>query len=683
MKNRIVLSVLVGLILFFSGCSKEATSWENRIVSPLFKTSLKLGNIDTAHLKPNLLDSTYNLVYENLVYRYQMENVRAYDTGISAFFTLQRLKLNDQKIIRSVTLGEINPIFKLLNGQTTEVPAQDQANLSPVDIDASAFFETATLDSGVMDISLSNHLPVKVKLLVFELTNASDNSVVALDSFLDIPIDGTVSKEIDLRNKTVTKGLRGTIKRLITEASAGAVLIDASKGVDVELTVRKLRPRHAIAAFPTQTVIDQDAGLPVYMGGAQVKYFRCKRGHIRIHLVSTIEEDMTMFFKIPSAQKDGKVLESIVKLPGATKGGISTRDEWFDLTDYLIDFRGKNPDIKDTVNTFHQILLVTMDSSGRKVEVGLNDSIRIDYRLEDMYPDYAIGYMGQSLNQTGEQVAGFDLFKGLDADLKLKDFKVSLILRNSLGADGRIRLNSLRGENVFSKSNKALTATILGQDLLVTSPPFKRNAYTETVIQFDSANSNIREFIENLPQLLHYNLDMETSPNGNVNNYKDFVFDNSKVEVLLKVEAPGSLLFNHLTLRDTQGLALEKLGDLSRIKGANILVEVENGFPFGAGLKLDLLDANMGYLASMDVEGGVRAIEPGITLPNGTPVESVNSKFSIALPREKIWALQQAKFVAITTMLDSDGLMKNMNSGYQIKVSTAIEIDYQVKLGKK
>ncbi len=682
MKNRLFFGLISSVVILFAACSRESTSWENRIVSPLFKTSLKLGDIDTTHFKSNLVDSSYELMYENLVYRYQMENVRAYDTGISAFFTLKRLKLNDQKITRSVTLGEINPIFKLLNGQTANVPAQDQSNLSPVDIDASAFFETATLDSGLMDISLSNHLPVKVKLLVFELTNASDNSVVALDSFMDIAVEATVTKQIDLRDKTVTKGLRGTIKRLITEASDGAVLIDASKGVDVELAVSKLRPRHAIAAFPTQTVIDQDEGLPVYMGGAQVKYFKCKRGHIRIHLVSTIEEDMTMFFKIPSAEKDGKVLESIVKLPGATKGNISTKDELFDLTDYIIDFRGKDPNVKDTVNTFHQVLLVTMDSSGRKVEVGLNDSIRIDYRLEGMYPDYAIGYMGQNLNQTGEQVAGFDLFKGLDADMKLKDFKVSLILRNSIGGDGRIRLNKLVGENVFTKNSQPLSATALGQDLFVTSPPFKRDAYTETEIVLDSNNSNIRTFIENLPQLLHYNLDIETSPNGNVNNWKDFVFDNSKVEVILKIEAPSSLLFNHLNLRDTQSLSLEKLGDLSRIRGANILVEVENGFPFGAGLKLDLLDAGMGYLTSLDVDGGLNAIEPGITLPNGSPVEMVQSNFSIALPREKIWALQQAKFIAIQATLNSDGIMKSMNSAYQLKVNTAIEVDYQVKVGK-
>jgi len=481
----------------------------------------------------------------------------------------------------------------------------------------------------------------------------------------------------------VTKNLLGSIKLLQTEASNGAVLIEAKKGVNVELAVTRLRPRRAIAAFPSQTVISQDEGLTVFMGGAEVKYFKTKRGRLRINLVSTIEEDMTMFFKIPSASKNGKVLETTVKLPGAAKGSVSTRFEDFDLTDYMIDFRGKDPDVKDTVNTFHQILLVTLDSSGRKVEVGLSDSIRIEYRMEGMYPDYAIGYMGNSLNQTGLQKAPFDLFKGVNSDLRLKDFKVSLVLKNSIGADGRIRLNTLNGENVFTKKNQGLNSEILGKDLLVTSPSFKRDAYTLTEVVLDSSNSNIRAFIENLPQQLQYDLDLETSPNGNVNNWGDFVFDNSKVDVILKIEAPAQLSFSELVLRDTQSLDLRSLGDLSRVKSAVMEIKANNGFPYGAKLGISLLDNAMNVLENLDVTTESGQIEPGIVLPNGTPVETVESTLEIALPRKKIGSLQQAKYVAIEATLLSDGIMKKLNSAYGLQIATALDCEYEVRVGGK
>jgi hypothetical protein len=622
------------------------------------------------------------LNYENLVYSYRMANVRAYDTGLTASFNLKKLKLSDQTIVQQITLGQINPVFKLLNGQTAEIPEQNQGNLAPVDIDASAFFETATLDSGFLDISIANNLPVNVKLVVFELTNAGDNSQVAYDSFSNIPMNGSVTKRIDLKDKTVTKQLKGSIKRLTTEASNGTVLIDANKGVDLKLTVSQLRPRYAIAAFPSQNVIEQDEGLTVFMGGAEVKYFKAKAGNLKIHLVSTIQEDMTMYFEIPSATKNGVVLSSVVKLPAAKPGGSSTRDEFFDLTNYLIDFRGKNPNVKDTVNTFHQILIVRLDSSGRKVAIGLKDSIRLDYRMESLIPDYAIGYMGQSLTQTGDQKAPFDLFKGLNGDFKFKDFKVSLVVKNGIGADGRVKINSLKGENIFTKNALALNATPLNNDILITSPPFVRDAYTESEIVLDAGNSNIKQFMENLPQMLDYNLDMEVNPNGNVSLYKDFVFDNSRVDIFLKVEAPASFSMGEFTLRDTQGIDLKTMGDVSRIKSAKMDVRVRNTFPLGAKLQMNLLDDQLNYLESLDIDPKDQIIEACAVDAKGYPLDAVETVFTLGLGKEKMAALKSAKFIAITTTLVGSGQMQKIYDVSSISVSTVVDFEYEVKMGK-
>ena len=147
----------IACIVLLFACKREPLSWDNRVVAPLFKTKLGLGQIDAKFLTKTPTDSSYKLTYENLVYSYRMANVRAYDTGLTASFNLKKLKLNDQTIVQKITLGQINPIFKLLNGQTADIPEQNQGNLSPVDIDASAFFETATLDSGYLDISISNN----------------------------------------------------------------------------------------------------------------------------------------------------------------------------------------------------------------------------------------------------------------------------------------------------------------------------------------------------------------------------------------------------------------------------------------------------------------------------------------------------------------------------------------------
>lgn len=665
-------------VLFF-GCAKEQTSWDVNSTLPLFKTELSLNNVDNTYLKPNITDSSYLLSYENLIYRYKINDLQATDTGIDAFFSLRKLKLSDRIIENSITLGQINPLFKILNGQQAEIPAQEQSNLTPTDIDASAFFETATLDTGYLDVSIENNLPVNISLIVFELTNATDNTVVASDSFLNIPKDGGLAKKtINLRGKTVTKTLKGTIKKLITQSSNGLVLIDASKGITVRLGVRNLRPSSAIAAFPSQNVIDQDEGLTLYMGGAEVKWFKVAKGQLRIKVESTIEENMSMVLSLPGAIKNGQPFYQELSMPGSVGKGVSRTEQIYDMTGFLLDFRGKNGPVKDTVNTFHQILKVTLDSSGRKLAVSLKDSIKLTYRIEGLKPEYAIGYLGNSLTRTGSMTTDFGLFKGIDGNVGVKDLNVSFILKNSIGTDGRFKLHKLDGENVFSKNTLGLSANPLMTDLFVTSPMFIRGDFTETKVDLNSNNSNIKAFLENMPQKLNYDLETEISPNGNVNNYQDFVFDDSKLDVIMRVDAPATFSIGGLVLRDTQGLNLSDLGSSDRIKSATLFLEVENSFPVDFGLDVELLDKQYYRLGNLDITPQ-NGISSGVVDDNGYPLQATKSLLVIKLTRDKAELLKKAGYVAIGMKIKGNGKMQRLFNASKVNVKSRIQFEYEVR----
>lgn len=672
MKRVLLLSGFVLLLIF--ACRRKETRWDNNVMLPLFNADLTLDDVDRRFLTKNTADTGYTLIYDNLVYSGSNINVKAPDTSINTSFTLRRLKLSDRSITQRISLRQINPLFGFLDGQTVDLPAQDQSNLSPVDIDASAFFETATLDSGFLDISLKNELPANVKLVVFELQNADDQSLVAVDSFTNIPPNSTSTRSINLRNKTVRKTLKGIIRRLITEASAGPVLIDASKGVEVRLSVRNLRPRTAVAAFPNQTVLDQDEGLTLDMGGPQVKFFKVSSGFLRLKVESTIQENMTMLLKIPSASKNGVALERVVKLPGAKAGGREIQEETVNMEGYIIDFRGKNPTVKDTVNTFHQILLVSLDSSGRKVQVTLNDSIRIMYRLEKLVPEYATGYLGKTLNQ-GKGRAPFTLFKGADGQLSLKDFTASVLIRNSVGAEGRIRVNKLEGGNVFSGNKVTLAAAPLASDVIVTAPAFIRNRFTEREVLMNSGNSNVKAFMENLPQWIDYDIDVETNPNGNVSNWNDFVFDNSKVDIFLRLETPATFAVGGLNLRDTQAVDAATLRNIDKVKSAVLILDMENGFPFELDLNITMLDA--GYLPLGKADMNPTTIAPGKVLPNGQPDVPVRTILKINIPREKAEMLRKTRFVEVKARVRGTGNNQKIYSTYRVKIKTSLQAEYE------
>ena len=670
---------VLGLFLLVSSCKRNPVSWDVDQTVPLFHSSFSLNDIDTKYLKYGVSDTGYRLEYENLLYSYRINDLQVSDTGIDASFNLRKLRLNDQEINNTVTLGQINPLFNLLNGQKADIPAQEQSDLEPTDIDASDFFETATLDTGYLDISITNDLPVNINLIVFELRNSNDNTLVASDSFRNIPKGGGKAvKTIDLAGKTVTKNLKGSIKRLETEASGGPVLIEADKGLTVTLGVRNLRPSYAVAAFPTQDVIDQDEGLTLDMNGAEIKYFKVRSGRLRIKVVSTIQEDMSMLLSLPGTTKDGKAFYQELSLPGPAGVGVATTEQIYDMTGYTLDFRGKNPDVTDTVNTFHQILRVTLDSSGRKLAVGLSDSIRLEYRLEGMKPEYAIGYLGNTLSRTGLDTTNFDLFKGLDGDLTFKDVKLDFIFRNSIGAEGRLKLHHLKGQNIFNGRSQILDADPLKDYVLVGKPEFKRDAYTETSFSLGTSNSNIKEFLEVLPQKLEYDLETEVSPGGNVNNYQDFVFDNSRMDVIMRLDVPISFAFGGLTLRDTQAVNFAELGDMTRLKSATLFLDMTNYFPLDFDLDFQLFDKNFNSLGYFDIspDGGVAR---GNYDANGFVVKPSETPLRIKLPREKVGALVKTQYIGIVMKVKGTGQMQKIYGNSKLDMRAKVQFEYEMR----
>jgi len=670
---------IIGLLLVFSSCKRDPVAWDVDQTVPLFYSSFSLNDIDTKYLKYGISDSGYRLEYESLLYSYKVNDLQVSDTGIDAFFNLGNLRLNNQEINNTITLGQINPLFKVLNGQMADIPAQEQTDLDPTDIDASEFFETADLDTGYLDISITNDLPVNINLIVFELRNTSNNTLVASDSFRNISKGGgKATKTIDLAGKTVTKNLKGSIKRLETEASGGPVLIEADKGLTVTLGVRNLRPSFAIAAFPTQDVINQDEGLTLDMNGAEIKYFKVKSGRLRIKVISTIQEDMSMVLSLPGTIKDGKAFYQELSLPGPAGVGVATTEQIYDMSGYLLDFRGKNPDITDTVNTFHQILRVTLDSSGRKLAVGLNDSIRLEYRLEGMKPEYAIGYLGNTLDRTGLDTTNFDLFKGLDGDLTFDDVKLDFIFRNSIGAEGRLKLHHLKGQNIFNGRSQILDADPLKDFIMVGKPEFKRDAYSETSFSLGASNSNIKEFLEVLPQKLEYDLETEVSPGGNINNYQDFVFDNSRMDVIMRLDVPISFAFGGLALRDTQAVNFAELGDMSRVKSATLFLDMTNYFPLDFDLDFQLFDKNFNSLGYFDIspDGGVPR---GSFDVNGRVVNASETPLRIKLPREKVGALIKTQYIGIIMKVKGTGQMQKIYGNSRLDMKAKVQFEYEMR----
>lgn len=657
------------LILTLGACRKnDSTYWDAEYLAPIARADIALDQLYTGNLLNKAGDSSYALEYNQLVYTSnRLDGIKIPDTVVTRYFTLKTLRLNDQSISRRVTLAEINPAFILAHGSTQVIPAQNLTNLNPVDLDASAFFEYATLDSGWLTMEIFNELPVNLSEVTFELRNKTDNSVVSTQTFYNLAPNSRQNSRTSLSGKTVYKTLTAQIKTLKTDASSGPVVVDAFKGVQLNLTVNGLKPRAATAAFPSQNVLYQDEGTSMEMGGPELKFVQARKGTLRIRISTTIQENLTMTFRLPNVVKNGQSVERIIKVPAAVPGETKKYVEDVDMNGYVVDYRGKNPSVTDTVNTFHQIVIVNLDSSGRKVNVSLDDSVRVEYGIVGVEPEWAIGYFGQS----NEQINGIqpvDLFKGIGGSLEPENVSLRVRVSNGVGAQGRVLIRSLESQNTLNNTSIPLNApTLLGVNTDINAATFQPWAPWETSYILNTSNSNVRSFIGNLPNQLAYDLNLQMNPNGNTTRWKDFLYHDKPLNVYLDASMPISFKSPGVYFRDTQVLNLGAIKGIEQAKSAVLKIYAENDFPVSIRMKAYLLDANRMVLDSIVPDEQIPASTVNQT--NGAVIARSAATLLAPVSESGMEQLRRARYIVFVPRLNTEGSdYRKLYSFYRLKL---------------
>lgn len=587
------IGVLLVIAIALSGCRRDEdySSWDTNLLTPVATTTLTIADLmKDSTLKQNV-DSSLQLVFDQTLYTVHAKDFFVVpDTEIKATLTLERLQLSDRTLTQSITLGQIYPAANILKGTSVVVPAQNITSIPPTPIDASSFFETAVLKEGFMDVTIANGFPVEIDEVQFELVNKVTNVVLVSDKMNNIAPGTSKTVTANLAGKQVDADLEVRVSVLKTFASTGMVVIDPDDKVDITINVRGLKPLSATAIFPAQSVYSKDENALYDFGGAQIKKLKIKSGVLRLRIVSTIEEAMTVFYSIPHATYNGNSVSETLRVKAAPKGGNTDVIRDIPLDGYTIDLRGRNPAVDDTVNAFWNLLDVTLDSSGIKRSISLSDSVYIYYGLLNMEPAWAEGYFGQQVVQAGPDAINFDLFRNASGTIDFNDIDVNLDIVNGFGAEAEVDIKNLTSANTRSGAKVKLNATPLNSP--VNMARATDNPFTEqkTSYLLTKSNSNIQTFIKNLPDKLEYEMKVTTNPMGNVSNWKDFLYDYSKLEAKLKATMPLSFIANNLTLTDTLPFEMFATGNLNRVKEGTFNLIIDNSFPLSANMQMFIID---------------------------------------------------------------------------------------------
>ncbi len=575
---------------------------------PIATTNLSLQNlVKDSTIKTNS-DNSLTLAYSSILYNFNLAEqvINIPDTAIGQKFNITELVLGNQRVRVRVSLGTLaqnmlmnpDPGTQLLgqfllaqNGNSVVLPPLNGLNPGAFPFDATAYFDSAILQSGVVKVWAINHLPVPINGATCNLSNVSDGSFVATYNMPPVaPYDSSYF-EIPITGVKLTNKMNFEVVNLSTPGSSNVpVLIDTSDYIELDIFATALRASEAWAKFPTQNVVEVIEDVTQVIGDRKFTYIDARRGLLHVYVTSSVEEQLYLEYTLVGAYDNfGNPLKMYTTVPAAPVGGTVTVDDSFDITGYSINLTGKDG---TKFNTYTQKVIARIDSSGITRHITAADSLLVRYELKNIAPNYIKGYAGRdtiSAIDTSD-FAFLEMFKSGTIDLE--DVKMNFSIENGIGVDGQVKINNFTAVSP-NNGSKTLTGSIVGQPLTVNRATDFPLTPAINNFMIDNSNSNIRELLGILPNQLQYDVQVRTNVNGNNLQYRDFAYLESALKVKLNAEIPLSLIANNLVLLDTIGFDLSQTNtNVAGITDGVINLIAMNKYPIEANVTMIVYDEN-------------------------------------------------------------------------------------------
>jgi len=397
---------------------------------------------------------------------------------------------------------------------------------------------------------------------------------------------------------------------------------------------------------PGQHLFDIDQFNMLDLKGVLLREARLKRGTLRYRVKSTVNGSLRCIYTLQGVQRDGLpvVLESTTQpaddaSPYFFEGSMDISNCTFDLTGGV----GQYNRIATALD------IAVSPNAADSAAIATGDSVIFELSFDDLALSYARGFFGsrnEAINETAQLSGDFDMPNGV---VDIDQVSIALHIENPIGVDAILSIDEFSGMNFNGNTQVNLVHPPLYNDLLLTRAIDQAGFIIPSNKDYfmSPTNSNVDQFIENLPNELQLRGNIWINPLGDVSDANDFIYFDQLLKANVIFDLPLNIGFNQLTMRDT--LEVQSIENLPEMDGALRLV-VDNYFPFDAMANLVLISSN-GSSFTLLKDGNV---QPALLMADERSTQMTRSELLIPVNRELLTLMQSNSQLAVSLSLTTD-----------------------------
>jgi hypothetical protein len=320
------------------------------------------------------------------------QNIEFSKSGLNEGLFFESFNSYTSQKIEEIRLDELAPItldvglqylLPGVSGGSDQIIPPFQIPLNS-NFNVSSNFESITFNSGELNFTISNNLPVEIELHGFDVVNVSDGSVVFSQSsnasdWIIIPPFDSAAIPINLDNKVVTGQLRFESEVFSSGSGTQAVPLPTGAAIKFKIELNEgFVIRSVIAPLPVQGPIVSQSSIAIQTGDQPTKFQRTvlDTGSFRITVDNHFDLDITLNLSIENLYRaNGSRFNRTISLARKEMNKVI---ELSSMEGWVFDNNGVPTEFLN-----YRLIIDTHDANDPR-ELAVNDSVSLHFYFGDI-----------------------------------------------------------------------------------------------------------------------------------------------------------------------------------------------------------------------------------------------------------------------------------------------------------